>query len=259
MNQTRLEMCRDGSHTVFAESFGQFYHNPNGAVAESRHIFFKISGIKSLLQDHLPLNILEVGFGTGLNALLLADLVAETGSQSTIHFQSVEAYPLLPSLVQNLNYRSFLAHPAYADPILGLFDTLQHRSASVHLSPRFRLDVHRGPFDTLAAPSAYFNRIFHDPFSPRVNAELWTASVFTRIRNWSVPDAVLTTYCAATHARAALAIAGWCVARAPGALGKWEMTIASPSDQQLGTLPRLDVSRLSERFATDRRVIGDSD
>ena len=86
----RIEQCRDGSHTVYSETFNQFYHNPNGAVAESIHVFFETSGLLDVLRSGEPVRVLEIGFGTGLNALLLADFKLALGSTSPVLFQSVE-------------------------------------------------------------------------------------------------------------------------------------------------------------------------
>jgi len=249
--EIRLEVCRDGSHTVFSPNFGQFYHNPNGAVAESLHVFFEVSGLISMLSRHEPVRILEVGFGTGLNAMLLADLIVSLNSSSQVHFQSLEAWPISPEMARELNYRNFLSTPALAEPIIRLFEDLQLGSASAQVLPNLRVEVHRGTFETLQIPVGQINRIFHDPFSPEVNGELWTSAVFSRLAEWSSEDAVLTTYCAATRARAAMAIGGWFVARAPGALGKREMTIASRAEKQLEGYVRLNESRLRDRFATE--------
>jgi tRNA U34 5-methylaminomethyl-2-thiouridine-forming methyltransferase MnmC len=89
---------------------------------------------------------------------------------------------------------------------------------------------------------------FHDPFSPEVNGELWTREVFEKLTSIASDDAVLATYCAATSARAAMAAAGWNTARAPGALGKREMTIASLDKSKLTGFKVLNNQRLIERF-----------
>src|SRR5690606_2826340 len=78
-----------------------------------------------------------------------------------------------------------------------------------------------------------YDFFFHDAFSPGVNPELWTPAVFTHLASIAKPEAVLTTYCAASSARAAMAVSGWKLCRKQGALGKREMTMASLSEIKL--------------------------
>ena len=90
--------------------------------------------------------------------------------------------------------------------------------------------------------------IFHDAFSPEANEELWTLDVFEKLASVSSSNAVLSTYCAASSARAAMAVAGWKIAKAPGALGKREMTVASLNGEKLEAFKRVNEKRLVERF-----------
>jgi tRNA U34 5-methylaminomethyl-2-thiouridine-forming methyltransferase MnmC len=246
---TRIERCKDGSDTVYSELFGQFYHNPNGAVAESLHVFFEISGIFDAIRDNNTISVLEVGFGTGLNALLLADFVAQSGSGSQVNFQSIEAWPISPEMAKSLNYGDFLKTPELAQKLEIIFTQLQDGNAEINLLPNTKVNVHKGLFSTFSPNSRTpYNFVFHDAFSPEVNSELWTPEVFEVIRRWSSDDAVLTTYCAATRARAAMAMGGWFPFRAPGALGKREMTVASANPRTLDGFKPLDVNKLRAKY-----------
>jgi tRNA U34 5-methylaminomethyl-2-thiouridine-forming methyltransferase MnmC len=244
----RIETCRDGSQTIYSDTFGQFYHNPNGAVAESLHVFFETSGIIRALEAHKPVTVLEIGFGTGLNLLLLADLKYATASKSDVFFQSIEAWPLLLSTATELNYKAYLKNPGINNWLMPLFNELQNGHARYEPEPGFRIQVHRGLFETFKSGKEKYAFVFHDPFSPEVNPELWTPSLFRDLNQWCTDDAILTTYCAASKARAAMALAGWFVARAPGALGKREMTIASKSEGAIQGFSRINEQRLSDRF-----------
>jgi len=253
MTTARIELCRDGSHTLYSDTFGQFYHNPNGAVAESLHVFFETSGILSDLQENKPVNVLEIGFGTGLNALLLADALLQLNSSSTVTFQSVEAFPIGIDTAKNLNYSEFLVNPWLGNHLLPVFRQLQTESASYEFPGILQLDVFRGTVKDAQFKSRFFNYVFHDPFSPEVNPELWTATLFEKLKAACTPQSVLTTYCAATKARAAMVVGGWHAARAPGALGKREMTVASLDPEKLSGFSRLNEDRLRERFASQQR------
>ncbi|HET6527738.1 MAG TPA: hypothetical protein VFG39_03215, partial [Balneolaceae bacterium] len=102
--ESKLIITRDGSHTVYSSRFGQHYHNPNGAVAESRYVFFEQTGLIEALKNKSEITILEVGFGTGLNLMLLMDYYLKLESDARINYFSVEGFPLDPKTGQEFNY-----------------------------------------------------------------------------------------------------------------------------------------------------------
>jgi tRNA U34 5-methylaminomethyl-2-thiouridine-forming methyltransferase MnmC len=222
----RIEESKDGSHTLFSNEFNQFYHNPNGAVAESLHIFFEQSGLIQKLKSNTDVNILEVGFGTGLNSLLLCDLMCQIGSKSQIKFHSIEAWPINPDTASKLNYSQFLNHCNQFDKIINVFQELRRGSVYANLNEQVELYVFKGLFADYSPNNVTFDFVFHDAFSPQVNPELWTSDVFRNILEWCNEGTILTTYCAASNAKKAMKEAGWTVYKAPGALGKREMTRA---------------------------------
>lgn len=245
---------RDGSHTVFSQSFHQHFHNPNGAIAESRHVFFETSGILKSLKENETIRLFETGFGTGLNFFLLLEYRERLNSESNIHFTTVEKDPLPFSTAKKLNYSEFL-QTCDSDKLLEtVFKTAARKKGliSFEITKSFTLDLFAGLFKDLPAgiPGEPVNYIFHDPFSPDVNPELWSVPVFQRLKSISRNDVIMVTYGAASKARAAMAKAGWYVARAPGALGKREMTVAALHPEQLKTpgRKRVNEKRLSKRF-----------
>lgn len=137
-------------------------------------------------------------------------------------------------------------------PLLAeLFGKLENGLNRFKPTEQMKLQIYSGLFDTLFAgskPSVQFDYFFHDPFSPEVNPELWSPETFTSLKEIGSPDSVLSTYCAATSARASMAVAGWYVARADGALGKREMTLASLDPSRLSKWKRVDEKRLVHRF-----------
>jgi len=269
-----IEPTRDGSNTLYSEQFGQTYHNRAGAVTESRHVFFETPGIPRLLSDHKNLSILEIGFGTGLNLVLMLDYLDKTKSKSNILFRSIEAFPIDPQIASKLDFGSKLEYLGYPSLLENIFTSLSDGLNRIEVNEQVVLELFVGDFEetgnifkqkadisdtpppakrtrgTLRQPAERFpaNFIFHDPFSPEANPEGWTPELFKTIAAVSADDATLTTYCAATKARAAMAAAGWYVARAPGAPGKREMTVASLSKDMLSDLKRVDEERLVERF-----------
>lgn len=261
-----LERTEDGSHTLYSPRFSQHYHNPNGAVSESKHVFFQSSGLLDALQSREKLSVLEVGFGTGLNLALMADAVGGAGNDNRngsgngngngngIHvtYHSIEAYPVDAGLARRFNYGRFLDHPEVVDEIVELFGALEPGMNTFRLAGgSIDVNLFYGLFGDYRPGGFRADFLFHDPFSPDVNPDLWTAEVFEKLMECSTPGAVLATYCAASKARGAMASAGWHVARARGALGKREMTVASPDPGKLAGLERVNEERLARRYRED--------
>lgn len=244
----KLHTTRDGSHTLYSEQFDQHYHNPNGAVAETRHNFFKKNGLNRRLEENQPLTILEIGFGTGLNFLLLLDEYLEKDCNAAIDFYSIEAYPVDVETARSFNHQEFLQHPTLFKKLPSIFANAGPGLNHFEPLPNVTLHLFVGMFGEFQPENLNADFIFHDPFSPGVNDELWTGDVFKTLAGWSNPKAVLTTYSAASKARGAMAWAGWHVAREQGALGKREMTVASMDPQELSHLERVNEERLAHRY-----------
>ncbi|MDX1672116.1 MAG: tRNA (5-methylaminomethyl-2-thiouridine)(34)-methyltransferase MnmD [Balneolaceae bacterium] len=246
--QPDLKITADGSHTLYSRRYHQTYHSPSGAVTESRHVFFEKSGLLDRLKTDQPLTLFETGFGTGLNFLLLLDYYQQFNCSSEIRYHSVEANPISATQVQKLNYADQIQHSDTFDHLVDLFEKLKGGDNQFHPLPGVKLQLYVGYFDDYDPDETVVDMVFHDPFSPEVNPELWTETVFAKLRAMSRPTAMLTTYCAASGARAAMAAAGWKVAREEGAPGKREMTLASPDAGRLGDLERVNEERLVRRY-----------
>lgn len=246
--QSKIQATDDGSHTLYSPQFDQYYHNPNGAVAESRHNFFEKNGLLNHLPEAESLTILEIGFGTGLNLLLLMDEYLDKELQCEINFYSIEGFPVEADTARSFNYGEYLTHPELLDKLPPIFEQVEPGINEFNLLPNLSLYLFNGLFEEFIAQNLQADFIFHDPFSPGVNEELWTGEVFKKLANWSSSDAVLTTYSAASKARGAMAWAGWKVAREDGALGKREMTVASLNPKKLAHLKRVNEERLAHRY-----------
>jgi tRNA U34 5-methylaminomethyl-2-thiouridine-forming methyltransferase MnmC len=245
------QLTKDGSSTLYSHQFGQYYHNPNGAITESRHVFFEMPGtLEILARARQPVSIFELGFGTGLNLLLLLDYFKKGQFQMPVNFFSIEAFPASQAVIESCNYGVLLRQPEFSGYLLNVFSVLKPGWNSFELFQNIPIQLHLfyGDFSQLTAPPYPIDVVFHDPFSPEVNAELWTPETFNKLHDFCRKDALLATYCAATKARAAMAKAGWNIARAPGALGKREMTVASLDEAKLAGFKRLNETRLIERL-----------
>lgn len=246
-----IKRTKDGSTTLYSPRYDQCYHNPNGAVAESRHLFFEQTGILYDIRQNKPFNVFETGFGTGLNFILLLDYLSEVGYSSHITYHTVEAYPVEPGMVSGFNFGEGPRLYSYKSLLTDIFGKIVNGLNRFEPADYLTFKLYSGLFDRLFDEEQIqetFDYLFHDPFSPEVNPELWTPGTFESLKEISSPDAVLSTYCAATSARASMAVAGWNVSRAAGALGKREMTLASLNPSRLSKWKRLNEKRLIQRF-----------
>lgn len=243
-----LKTTRDGSHTLFSHRFNQHYHNPNGAVAESKHNFFETNGLYDALKTQSKLTILEVGFGTGLNLLLLMDALTEFNSKAQVRYYTIEAFPIDAETAAEFNFAEHIANPNLADKVVPIFSRIREGINRFEISEKINVTVFNGFFKDFPLQELNADFIFHDAFSPDVNEELWSGETFKKLRSLSSPDVILTTYSSASKAKGAMAWAGWKIAKAQGALGKREMTVAALNGNRLNGLERVNEERLAKRY-----------
>lgn len=239
----------DGSQTLYTPAFDEHYHNSQGAVSESRHVFFEQPGLISALENRKSLSIFETGLGTGLNLALLHHFANQKSFAVQISYFGVEAYPIGPETIANIHFGDELATPTW---LVSIFENLEPGHNFFQIDGPFRLEVsiYVGFFEHLEYshhnPLADF--IWHDAFAPYANPELWQAPPFKKLYRWSSPNAIISTYAAASAARAGMAAAGWFPFRAPGALGKREMTLAAKNPSILAEFKPVKKDRLAGRY-----------
>ena len=206
----QIEQTADGSQTLFVPELNEHYHSVKGALTESEHIFIQM-GLKhsSVEAPH----VLEIGFGTGLNAFLTL-LTADT-DQRNIHYTTLERYPVTPALIEQLTYPELIC-PERKDDFQAL-----HQAAwntDVQLTPYFTLHKVETDFTSYTFPATYVV-IYFDAFAPEKQPEMWTQSLFDTLCQQLNPQGILTTYCAKGAVRRMLQAAGFTVERLPGPPG----------------------------------------
>ena len=270
LGMTKIQVTEDGSHTLFSEMAGQTYHSAHGAVQESRHIF--ISQLSIVNSQQLTVNsqrttdtgqqlmvngqlsmvggdlsVLEIGFGTGLNALLAACWAKENGVR--VDFSTIELYPLERDVYEELNYGSLLGeeglflklHEAKWDAglqkITPEFAICKHKKDIVEWLRNAQCTMHNAQslilssgaqgdleLDFVAKGSKtfgyQFDVVFFDAFSPDAQPELWTEEVFRNVYGLMKEGGVMTTYCAKGDVRRAMLAAGFKVEKLQGPPGK---------------------------------------
>ncbi len=209
----RIIKTDDTSHTLYVPFLGESYHSRYGAIQESQHVFIR-NGFHAVAKKDL--HVLEIGFGTGLNALLT--LLEAEPSGRTIHYTALELYPLPDELVSQLNY----CHLLEADEALFLRMHALPWDEEFSLTDHFVLHKLHGDLRTVSLPGKY-DLVYFDAFSADVQPELWTPGIFSRLARVMNKQSILVTYAAKGIVRRALEQTGFRVERLPGPPGKREM------------------------------------
>lgn len=212
-----LKITQDGSHTLYVPSIDEHYHSHFGALTESKHIFIN-AGLASLSGD--TVSILEVGFGTGLNALLTA---LHAGDHNTrISYTTLEKYPLDPSVVRQLNYGHLIGSNGQE-----LFEAIHDApwGTEVKITEWFSLNKILTDLTT-DDPRGMYDLIYYDAFGPDKQPEMWTGEVMGRINAVTRSGSVLVTYSAKGSLKRLLRTFGFEVTLLPGPPGKRVMTRA---------------------------------
>jgi len=214
----------DGSVTIHIPEWNEQYHSKHGAIAEAQHVFIK-TGLHHFLSQKskdvkVPLAILEIGFGTGLNAFLT--LLEAKNLSVKFEYTGVEAYPISVSEISKLNYASLLGES------IGIFQKLHESTWEIpsEISDNFQLTKKKKLFSEIKAVEA-FHLIYFDAFGARVQPDLWTEVIFTIMYKALLPKGVLVTYAAKGSVRRAMQAVGFIVERLPGPPGKREMLRAT--------------------------------
>lgn len=217
-------ITNDGSHTFYVPEIDECYHSTNGAIQESRHIFID-AGLKQC--EKAEINLLEIGFGTGLNALLTAALLEKEEIRAKkINYTTIELYPLSVEEAMQLNYPELIAQTDenLLEKVESFFEKM-HTSPwgeKVQISEKFLLTKLHLNF-TQYEPTDNFDVIYFDAFSPEKQPEMWSEELFKKLYLCAAKNAVMTTYSAKGAVRRAMQSAGFRVERISGPPGKREI------------------------------------
>ena len=211
----------DGSITIHLPEWDEQYHSKHGALAEAMHVFIQ-TGLRYWVAQHPneSIYILEIGFGTGLNAFLT--LIEASSKNLNVSYTGVDAYPIEASEFTALNYAALLK--ASEADFLKLHEANWEVDSKVH--PNFTLAKRKQFFSEIKETEAY-TVIYFDAFGARVQPELWTETVFQNMFAALKPGGVLVTYSAKGSVRRAMQAVGFTVERLPGPPGKREMLRAT--------------------------------
>jgi len=210
----------DGSHSLFNEELNETYHSVHGAIQESVHVFIK-SGLQYVLEKSspLPISIFEVGFGTGLNALLTLQYLQ--GHPKAVNYTAIEHSPLGEEIWSRLNYGSLLnLGTEYKD----LHYSVWGRPHA--LTTNFNLVKLNITLQHVVLSKESLDLVYYDAFAPSKQPEVWSIDVLRKIYEALKPGGVLVTYCAKGQLKRDLNGLGLVVETLAGPLGKKEMVRA---------------------------------
>jgi len=208
----------DGSHTLYSGHFNEHYHSVHGAVQESRHVFIE-AGLRKACESRNEINLLEIGFGTGLNALLSCIKALQDGL--FINYYSIEPYPLPENVWTALNYGRVINFDKAGELYQKICSESWNEQAKIISG--FNLTKSLGCFMELDITPGYYHLVYDDAFSPEVQPEMWTVDVFRKLFHGMAPGGILVTYCCKGIVKQALRSAGFRIERLPGPPGKREM------------------------------------
>lgn len=211
----------DGSHTILSDRFQVSYHSKYGAIQESNHVFLA-NGLHPVAIKQHHISILEMGFGTGLNALL--SFREAWLNHWTVVYHAVEAYPISLEQAQQLNYHEWLND--LDDPALLVHFHQQDWDTDVTYNDIFTLKKIASKFESLQLPKESYDLVYYDAFAPSAQPELWEANVLKIVYEALKQGGMLVTYCAKGSVKRTLKSLGFLIEELPGPPGKREMTRA---------------------------------
>ncbi|MDE1192437.1 MAG: tRNA (5-methylaminomethyl-2-thiouridine)(34)-methyltransferase MnmD [Arachidicoccus sp.] len=216
--ERKLIVTEDGSHTIEIAALHTNYHSIHGAFQESMHVFIS-AGLEYFLVNNYKSNVhvFEMGFGTGLNALLALKYAMERNI--AVYYQSIELFPLEKNEYEKLNYCEMFQNNFKEE-----FGLLHDCSWEKDISITEKFVLYKSQISLVDVILEHkFDIIFFDAFDPAIQPELWTYDVFKKLYECLNEKGVLVTYSSKGDVRRALIAAGFRIEKISGPKGKREM------------------------------------
>lgn len=208
----------DGSKTVYIPEIDENYHSSHGALQEALHVFIE-HGLKTKL-DQKNISIFEMGFGTGLNAILT--LKSTFFLDVHISYNGIEAFPLSNEIIEQLDYNNFI------DLELEHYFEKMHQedwNKEIELTDKFKFKKINASIEDYKMESEKHDIIYFDAFGPRAQSAMWDISILKKMYDSLKPEGIFVTYCAKGQVKRDLKTIGFTVKSLPGPPGKREMTV----------------------------------
>ena len=217
----KIIRTEDGSDSVFNIELNETYHSVHGAYSESTHVFIK-NGFNFLVEKGLEaLNILEVGFGTGLNFFLTYE--ANKKSLTKVFYHTLEPYPLNSDITDKIDFGI-----SFSDSDLHILKKSHNAewNQEITFSDKFSFRKSDLFLEDAKLPSKHFDLVYYDAFAPSKQPDMWKIEMLKKVDKSMKANGILVTYCAQGQFRRNLKELGFEVERLSGPPGKKEMTRA---------------------------------
>lgn len=224
MQKRILTTTADSSHTLFVPALNEHYHSTNGALQESELVFIN-HGLHYIPECIKDINLLEVGFGTGLNALLT--VLEAKKLRRKINYVAIEPEPVETDILDLLNYASVKGGTEAEGYFKKLHATAWGQPA--FLSDYFIISKIQAKLEEISLRGEQFHLVYFDAFGPDVQPELWSEHIFTQLYKCMKPDGILVTYSCKGTVKRALKASGFTIEKLPGPAGKREVLRAVKS------------------------------
>ena len=219
MAEVKIIVTEDGSHSLYHAELNETYHSFHGAVQESRYVFLK-EGLDFLRTSFGldKIRVLEVGFGTGLNAILTSEWAV--ANKVRVEYTTLEPFPLKSEVYEALNYHEFFKDKTVKERFLEL-----HKAAwetKFQQNEFFNILKSEAKLQDFNSNS-FFDIVFFDAFAPSKQSEMWDLEVIEKTASLLNSNGVFVTYCAKGQLKRDLKAVGLSVETLPGPPGKKEM------------------------------------
>ncbi len=214
----KIIQTADGSNTLYNETIGENYHSKHGAVQESQHVFLQ-AGLKKAIENSpgQVIDVLEVGFGTGLNYLFSLAYCLE--NNITLNYTGIEAFPISKEQLLLTNYGQYVPAAVW-DQFTAVYEAAVGNSLTLFGKQRLTV-AHTTLIDFKS--ESLFDVIYFDAFSVQHQPEMWTEEMLAHTCSFLKPGGIFVTYAITGNLKRALKKAGLNIEKLPGAPGKREM------------------------------------
>jgi tRNA U34 5-methylaminomethyl-2-thiouridine-forming methyltransferase MnmC len=216
----KIIQTEDGSHSLYRPDIMESYHSFHGAMQESMHVYIK-SGLDYFASNYEgEIQVFELGFGTGLNALLAWQWAAD--NKREVVYTTIEPFPLEEAIWSQLNFTKSFQSIEEGNFV---FEQLHKISweETLQINPYFSFQKSISTLHDFPIPNSNYHVIFYDAFAPRKQPELWDVYAFEKVFGSLKPNGVLTTYCAQGQFQRTIQLAGFHLERIAGPRGKKHM------------------------------------
>lgn len=210
---------KDGSHTLFLPHLNETYHSLHGAIIESQYVYID-AGLVLVGENKNELTVFEVGFGTGLNAVLT--LIYSQKESKKINYHTLEPFPLQKDIYEKLNYIELLNRSDLKDSFLKMHEAKD--GEAVMINEKFDFCRYKTTLENFSSPGLVADVIYYDAFAPGKQPEVWSLDNIKKVNSLLDKSGLLVTYCASGQFKRDLKEAGFIVEVMQGPPGKKEMT-----------------------------------